>query len=104
MKQAKESAKEKRKKGREKAKDYEVVLFPLITEKAVDVIEKENKLTFIVNMKANKRDIKREIEKEFGVKVDRVNLLRDTRGRKKAVVKINKQFKANDIAMKLGVI
>ncbi len=85
-------------------KEYEVILFPLITEKAVDVIEKENKLTFIVDMRANKKEIKREIEKEFNVKVDNVNLLRDTKGRKKAIVKINKQFKANDIAMKLGVI
>jgi len=88
----------------EKREEYEVILFPLITEKAVDVIEKENKLTFIVDMRSNKKDIKREIEKEFNVKVDSVNLLRDTKGRKKAIVKINKDFKANDIAMKLGVI
>jgi len=85
-------------------KHKEIVLFPLITEKAVDAIERDNKLTFIVGKKATKQEIKADIEKEFKVKVDRVNVINDLKGRKKAIVQINKKFKANDIAMKLGVI
>jgi len=84
-------------------KHKEIVLFPLITEKAVDAIERDNKLTFIVGKKATKQEIKADIEKEFKVKVDRVNVINDLKGRKKAIVQINKKFKANDIAMKLGV-
>jgi len=85
-------------------KHKEIVLFPLITEKAVDSIERDNKLTFIVGKNATKQEIKEDIEKEFKVKVDKVNVINDLKGRKKAIVQINKEFKANNIAMKLGVI
>lgn len=85
-------------------KHREILLYPLITEKAVDAIEKENKISFIVEKNANKKEIKNKVEEEFEVKVDKVNVLNDMKGRKKAMVKINKEFKANDIAMKLGVI
>ena len=42
-------------------KHKEIILFPLITEKAVDAIERENKLSFIVGKKATKPEIKKEI-------------------------------------------
>lgn len=82
----------------------EVIIFPLITEKAVDAIEKENKITFVVEKSATKKEVKEEIEKRFKVKVDKVNTVNDMKGRKRAIVRINKNFKANNIAMKLGVI
>jgi large subunit ribosomal protein L23 len=82
----------------------EIILYPLITEKAVGMIESQNKLSFVVNKKASKSDVKNAIEKSYGVKVDSVNALRDMKGRKKMIVKINPKFKADDIAMKLGVI
>lgn len=81
-----------------------VVLHPLVSEKAVDKIEKENKLTFIVVKSATKSEIKKAVENEFNVRVDRVNIINDMQGRKKALVTINKQYKASDIAMKLGII
>jgi len=81
-----------------------IILFPLITEKAVDSIERNNKITFIVGKDATKKEIREEIEREYKVKVDKVNTVNDMRGRKRAIVQINKAFKANDIAMKLGVI
>ena len=85
-------------------KPFEVILFPLITEKAVGIIEKENKLSFIVNQRASKADIKGAVEKLYKVKVDKVRTIKDLKGRKKAIVQINKDFKAQDIAMRLGVI
>ncbi|MFH1234331.1 MAG: 50S ribosomal protein L23 [Candidatus Diapherotrites archaeon] len=89
----------------ERAEKYkDIILYPLITEKAVDSIEKDNKIAFIVGKKATKPEIKNQIEKEFNVKVESVNVLNDMKGRKRAIVKIAKEFKANDIAMKLGVI
>lgn len=85
-------------------KEYEIVVYPLISEKAVNMIEAENKICFIVNDKANKKQVKENIEKAYKVKVDSVRVVRDRKGRKKAIVKINKEFKAGDIAIKLGVL
>ncbi len=85
-------------------KNFELIKFALISEKAVNMIERENKLTFIVNQKADKPAIKRAIEEMHKVRVDSVKIIRDRKGRKKAIVKINKNFKASDIATRLGVI
>jgi len=81
-----------------------IIHYPLITEKAVDMIEKQNKITFIVDKNANKAEIKTAIEKIYNVKVDEVNTIKDMQGRKKAIVKLNKKFKASDLAMRLGII
>ena len=88
----------------EKLKQYEVVLYPLITEKAINMIEADNTLSFIVNPKAGKVDVRSAVEKNYDVKVDSVRLLNDRKGRKKAIVKINKKFKAEELATKLGVL
>ena len=85
-------------------KNFEVIKFALISEKAVNMIEKENKLTFIVNQNANKPSIKKAIEEMHKVKVDNVKIIRDRKGRKKAIVKMSKNFKASDVATRLGVI
>ncbi len=83
---------------------HEIILFPLITEKAVNMIEAENKLCFIVNKRATKADVKKAVEETYTIKIDSVNVLLDRKGRKKAIVKVNKKFKADEIATKLGVI
>ncbi|BAB65417.1 MULTISPECIES: 50S ribosomal protein L23 [Sulfurisphaera] len=76
----------------------------LTTEKAIKLIESQNTLTVIVNKEATKADIKREIEKMFNVKVDKVNTLITIRGEKKAYVKLKKEFNASDIAHRLGIL
>ncbi len=81
----------------------EVVLYPLISEDAVTLIEAENKLTFIVNLKAGKNDVKRAVEELYEVKVTKVNLLVTPEGIKKAYVKLEPEFKAADLAVKLGI-
>jgi ribosomal protein L23 len=85
-------------------KAFDIVLFPLITEKAVNAIEAENKITFVVNKASTRTEVRQAIEKLYEVKVDYVNTIKDMKGRKKAIVQINKAFKASDLAMKLGVI
>ena len=40
---------------------YKIILRPLITEKTFDIIERENKLAFIVHREANKNQIKQAI-------------------------------------------
>lgn len=77
---------------------------PLVSEKAVDMVEKENKITFVVKKDVSKAEIKKIFEGEFKVKVDKINVINDMKGQKKAIIKINKNYKASDIAMKLGLL
>ncbi|GBC70283.1 50S ribosomal protein L23 [Candidatus Calditenuaceae archaeon HR02] len=75
----------------------------VVTQDAVSLIERENKLTFIVDINATKRDIKLAVERIYEVKVERVNTLITPRGEKKAFVKLAPDYKASDIATRLGV-
>ena len=84
--------------------DLDVVLFPLVTEKAVNMIEAQNKITFIVNDNSSKPEIKKVLENAYGIKVTKINVLRDMKGRKKAIVQLDKKFKASELATKLGVL
>ena len=88
----------------ETVEDLAVVFYPLVTEKTVNMIEAENKLSFIVADKANKKQIKNVVEKAYSVKVQKVNVVRDRKGRKKAIVKLAPGFKAQELATKLGVL
>ncbi len=74
----------------------------LITEKSVAELEK-NILTVIVDIRANKKQIKREIERLFGVEVERVNTLITPKGEKKAYIKLKPEYSAAEILSKLGV-
>ena len=83
---------------------HEVVLYPLMTESTTRLIENENKLVFIVNIKADKADIKRAVEELYDVKVSKVNVLITPRAEKKAFVKLAPEHKATDLAIKLGIL
>ena len=83
---------------------YRVIIRPVITEKAVDKVEKENVLTFIVDLRASKHEIKRAIEQIFQVKVAKINTLITPRGEKKAYVKLRKEYNASEIASRLGIL
>ncbi len=82
---------------------YKIIKRPLITEKTFDLIERENKLVFIVDRLANKSQIRRAIEKIHKVKVINVNTLITTSGEKKAFIKLHPDDSAQDIAIDLGV-
>ena len=76
---------------------------PIVTEKAVMMIETNNLLTFKTDNEKNKDDIKKEVEELFNVKVKKVQT--QIRGNKKyAYVKLKKEFPAIDVATKLGII
>jgi len=83
---------------------YDVILYPLMTEVASRLLETENKLVFVVNLKANKEDIRRAVEELYDVGVEKVNVLVTPRGEKKAFVKLHPDFKAVDVAIKLGIL
>ena len=76
---------------------------PKSTEKAVMKIETENILTFELDKRKTKKEIKEEIEKLFNVKIEGIKTL--IRGNKKtAYVKLKKDFLAIDVATKLGMM
>jgi len=76
---------------------------PIVTEKAVMLIEAQNILTFKMDKNKTKSQIKKEIEELFEIKVAKVKTL--IRGNQKyAYVKLKKEFPAIDLATKLGLI
>ena len=78
-------------------------LKPIATEKAVMKLESENLLVFETGKEVTKKEIKKEIEEIFKVKVAKVRTL--IRNNKKyAYIKLNKEFLAIDIATKLGMM
>jgi large subunit ribosomal protein L23 len=81
-----------------------ILLYPQATEKVVKLIESENKLVFIVANDANRSDVKRAVETLFEVKVDNVKVGITPDGRKRAYVRLAPEFKADEIAAKLGMI
>ena len=81
-----------------------ILISPIKTEKAINLIELQNSLTFAVSNKANKKDVKNEVEKLFKVKVSSVKVLITSRGQKHAIVRLEKEFKADDVALKLKMV
>ena len=82
----------------------EVILYPLMTESASLMVEKDNKLLFAVNIAAGKDDIKQAVEQLYEVKVQKITTLITPQGTKKAFVKLTPDFKASDVAIKLGIL
>ncbi len=86
-------------------RDYSSIIKRIVaTEKALNQIETMNTLTFIVDLKATKHDIKRAVEELFDVKVEKVRTLITPRGEKKAYVRLTPEYKASDVATRLGII
>jgi large subunit ribosomal protein L23 len=76
----------------------------MMTESASLIVEKENKLVFIVSLKAGKTEVKKAVEQLYEVKVEDVNLLITPQGQKKAFVKLHPDYKASEVAIKLGIL
>ena len=61
----------------------DIIISPVITERSMDDLQ-EGKYTFRVAKDANKSEIKKAVEKLFGVEVSKVNTL-NVRGKEKRV-------------------
>jgi len=81
-----------------------IIKYPLSTERAIRLMESENKLVFVVDKKATKQEIKKAIEERFNVKVEQVRTLNDFKGRKKAYIKFSSETPAIDLATRLGLM
>jgi large subunit ribosomal protein L23 len=83
---------------------WKVLMYPQLAEKSMNMVEVENKLVFIVNPKASKKDIREAVEKNFGVRVVGVSTMITTKGQKKAFVKLHPDNSAADIASRMGML
>ncbi|MFB6111827.1 MAG: 50S ribosomal protein L23 [Halobacteriaceae archaeon] len=81
----------------------DVVEYPIVTEKAMDAMDFDNALVFIVAPSATKADIQSDIEETFEVDVTSVNTMVTPQGRKKATVTLGPEDNAEDVASRIGV-
>jgi len=80
-----------------------ILIKPLMTEKAVRMIETENKIVFIVVRKATKEEIKKEFESAFESKIKSINV-QIRKNQKIAFIKLKEENAALNISTKLGVM
>ena len=89
---------------RNKLDKYAVLKHPLCTESAMKQIEEHNTLTFIVDLKANKRHIAQAVKDLYEIKVVKVNTLVRPDGTKKAYVRLSPDHEALEVANTIGII
>ena len=80
-----------------------IIEHPLVTEKAMDKMDFDNKLQFIVDIDATKPEITEAIESRYDVTITKVNTQITARGEKKAVVALSEDDDAQEIASRIGV-
>ncbi len=91
--------------GKKAMKDpWKVIIYPHLAEKSMNMVEFENKLTFIVRRTASKKDIKEAVESLFDVKVISVQTETTPKGAKKAYAKLSEDTPASEIASRLGMV
>lgn len=78
--------------------------YPLVTEKAMVLLENSNQLSFIVAKEAGKKQIKAAIESSFGKKIASVNTMMTSKGTKKAIITFEEKNSAEEILSQLGIV
>ncbi|XP_055451295.1 60S ribosomal protein L23a-like [Psammomys obesus] len=81
-----------------------IIKFPLTTGSAMKKIEDNNTLVFVVDVKANKHQIKQAVKKLYDIDVAKVNTLIRPEGEKKTYVQLAPDYDALDVANKIGII
>jgi len=91
---------------------YDTIISPIVTEKSTNLSD-QNKIVFKVSSKANKKNLKKNIEKIFKVDVTKINIInkktreKSTRGRKVKVAGYKKAIitlkKGQNIDLTTGI-
>jgi len=81
----------------------DIIKHPHMTEKAMDDLDFQNKLQFIVDTGAAKPEVAEAVGEQFDVTVVDVNTQVRPDGTKKAVVKLSEDDEAEDVASRIGV-
>ena len=80
-----------------------VIEYPWVTEKAMNQMDFDNKLQFIVDLDADKPEIRDEIESQYEVTVQSINTQVTMNGDKKATVTLSEDDDAQEVASRIGV-
>ena len=83
--------------------DTGIIDYPLVTEKAMNDMDFQNKLQFIVDIDAAKPEIADAVSDRFDVSVVKVNTQITMNGQKKATVKLGEDDDAQEVASRIGV-
>ena len=81
----------------------DVIKHPHMTEKAMDDLDFQNKLQFVVDAGANKDEVAEAVGEQFGVTVVDVTTQVRPDGTKKATVRLSEDDEAEDVASRIGV-
>jgi large subunit ribosomal protein L23 len=81
---------------------FEFIYHPYVTEKTMNLMERLNRLEFVVARGATKTQIKIAFEKLYNAKVDKINtrILKDG---KHAIIKLKPGYSAEEIGMRIGI-
>ena len=80
-----------------------VIEYPWVTEKAMNQMDFDNKLQFIVDLDAEKPEIRDEIEAQYEVTIEKLNTQVTMNGDKKATVTLSEDDDAQEVASRIGV-
>jgi large subunit ribosomal protein L23 len=81
---------------------HRIILHAYVTEKAMDEMERQNKLEFVVDRRADRAQIKRAIEELYSCKVAKLTT-KIVRVGKIATVRFKPEYSAEDIGSRAGV-
>ena len=81
---------------------HRIILHAYVTEKAMDEMERMNKLEFVVDHRATRAEIKRAVEETYQCRVLKVNT-KIVRTGKIATIRFRPEYSAEDIGSRAGV-
>jgi len=81
---------------------HRIIMHVYVTEKSMDEMERQNKLEFVVDRRANRAEIRRAVEQTYQCKVEKLTV-KIVRSGKIATVRFTKDFSAEDIGGRAGV-
>jgi len=76
---------------------------PLVTEKAMNEMDFDNKIQFIVHVDATKPEIREAVETQYDVTVDSINTQVTPKATKKATLTLSDDDDATEVASRIGV-
>jgi large subunit ribosomal protein L23 len=87
-----------------------VIMHPYVTEKTMNMMSGTptmdltdgNRLEFVVRHDATKTQVKKEFEKRFEAKVEKINV-KNTKHGKRMIIKLAEGYSAEDIGMRIGI-
>ena len=87
-----------------KLRKYDILKAPVASDSAMTLLETQNTLTWTVDIRSTKPEIKKAMKERFSIEVAKVNTLIRPNGTKKAYIRLTKDHDALDTAHKIGIV